>query len=186
MPALSYFIAFPVNSTYMPGYLGYANPILLEPLDLLDLHITIAFFGVTSEEVAWQAWSCLQPIGVSRIECIPKKWQLMGPPNNPNSYALVLDSAHNMLHDTISIWRRSTEIFLHKGEYDYPLVPHLTMYRYKRQSTSCSDHKTLLDRYAFISSPQLTAFPVEEVALYRSKRGLHVGRYEIVERRRLS
>ena len=181
-----YFIAFPVNSAYIPSYSGYPEDISLEPLDLLDLHITISFFGVITEEAAWQAWSCLQPIGFSRIECVPKNWRLMGPPESPNAYALVLDSAHNRLHDTISVWRRNTKMFLRKGEYDFPLVPHLTMYRYKRHSTTRLDHKALLRRFAFIFFPLLTAFPVEEVALYRSRRGLHGRRYEIVERCKLS
>jgi 2'-5' RNA ligase len=181
-----FFIGFPVVANYVHKHPGYSELSLLEPVDLVDLHITISFFGVTTEDTAWQAWSCLQPIGFSRIECIPANWQLMGPPECPNSYALVLESVLNRLHDAISAWRHNTHMFLHKSDYDFPLLPHLTMYRYKNKGTGHFDHKTILRQLSLMSFPLLKGFAVEEVALYRSSNGSHGRRYDILERRRFS
>lgn len=181
-----YFIGFPVAANYIHKHLEYAELGCLEPVELVDWHITIAFFGVTTEETAWQAWSRLQPIGFSRIECTPANWQLMGPPECPHSYALVLESVLNRLHDAISAWRRNTQMFIHKGEYDFPLVPHLTMYRYKKKSNGGFDRITILRKLSLLSFPLLRGFTLEEVALYRSSNGLHGRRYDIIERRSIS
>lgn len=184
--ASKYFIGFPVAADYVHKNLDYDKLGFIEPVELVDLHITISFFGVTTEDTAWQAWSCLQPIGFSRIECIPANWKLMGPPECPNSYALVLESVLNRLHDAISTWRHNTQMFMYKGEYDFPLVPHLTIYRYKKKSAGDFDHKTILRQLSLMSFSLLKGFTVEEVALYRSRSGFHGRRYDIIERRNIS
>jgi 2'-5' RNA ligase len=182
----SYFIAFQGPNEALTENLGSLD--LAKSINLVhtdDLHITVAYLGEVTEDVALDAWMSLRALPQSAISCQRSEWKLMGSMEKPTAIAITLNSINDELKNVIQTWRSDIKKAGVEVRSQHDILPHITIFRIRSEfsvepSQACSF-------FLLISQLPLAEsfFNIDQIVLYRSGEHGPSRSYTIVARRRL-